>query len=505
MQNNQENIFLDLNNEFFASLINNDDLYMNAPCGYLSFLPNGTIIKMNYTLCDWLQYSEFEVLYKKKFIDLLSKGGAIYYEMFYMPLLKMQGFVNEINFDIKRADGSVFPALINSVVLKNELDEITAINVTIFNITDRKRYESQLLYAKKEADTEKKRFELLADSTPDIIFTASPEGIIEYVNKRFHAYFNIQSKEFDQKIIFEKIYSSDKTKVLKAWFKAVKEGGNFETEIRLKDPYDVYVWHLVRAVPYTDDNTNILKYFGSCTNIQEQRELLDKKDEFISLASHELKTPLSSLKGYINILQKSKPDPFHANIIERCYRAINNMQYLVGSLLDVTRIHSGQLILNISRSVIYDVVAESIELIKMNYNSHHVNLHFNVDKETEVFMDASRIQQVLINLLSNSIKYSPSATKVELTVDKMPDQQRLMISVKDYGMGIPSDQLEHIFDKYHRVTDSSNNNKIPGLGIGLYIIKEIVRLHKSSIQVKSEINKGSVFYFYLPVAENTAE
>lgn len=504
MQNNQENILLELNNEFLASLINNDDLYMNAPCGYLSFLPNGTIIKINHTLCNWLQYSEFEILYKKKFIDLLSKGAAIYYEMFYLPLLTMQGFVNEINFDIKRADNSIFPALVNSVVLKNEQDEIQAINVTIFNITDRKRYESQLLYAKKEADTEKKRFEILADSTPDIIFTASPEGVVEYVNKRFYAYFNVQNKEFDQKFIFKRIHPADKARALKAWLKAVKEGGDFEIEIRIKDPYDVYVWHLVRAIPYTDDNTSILKYFGSCTNIQEQKELLNKKDEFISLASHELKTPLSSLKGYINILQKTKQDPFYTTIIERCYKAINNMQYLVGSLLDVTRIHSGQLDLNIVESPIYDVVAESIELTKMNYTTHQVNLAFNVGKETEVYMDVPRILQVLINLLSNAIKYSPNAAKVELTVDKVPDQQHLVIAVKDFGLGIPSDQLEHIFGKYHRVTDSSNNKKIPGLGIGLYIIKEIIRLHKSNIHVKSEINKGSVFYFYLPVAEKAS-
>ncbi|TKK66668.1 PAS domain-containing sensor histidine kinase [Ilyomonas limi] len=499
MKNQLDSSSLELNKEFLASLINTDDLYMNAPCGYLSFHPDGTIIKINRTLCNWLRYDEFDILYKKSFTDLLSKGGAIYYEMVYIPLLKMQGYANEINFDIERADHSSFPALVNAVLLKDKHENIRAINVTIFDITDRKKYEAELLNAKKEADNEKKRFELLADLTPDIIFTATPEGVIEYANQRFYEYFNLSSKNFNQRLVLKRIHPSDKIRCFKQWMNAIMGGSTFETEIRLKNAFGNYIWHLVRAVPYTNDATSVLKFFGSCTNIQEQKELQSKKDEFISVASHELKTPLSSLKGYIQIIKKERTDPLFSNILNRCIKAVNNMQYLVSSLLDVSRIQAGQLSLQIAPASLYNLILECIELTDMNYSSHHIHLIFDVDMDIKVWMDAQRIQQVIINLLSNGIKYSPGAKEVVLRVEKQPHKRAVKISVQDFGIGIPAEEVKHVFEKYYRVKDAAN--QISGLGIGLYLIKEIIQLHKGNIFIESEINKGSTFYFYLPVAE----
>jgi PAS domain S-box-containing protein len=417
-----------------------------------------------------------------------------------MPLLKMQGFVNEINFDIKKADGSCFPSLTNAVTIKDKDENIRAINVTIFNITDRKKYESQLLHAKKEADTEKKRFELLADMTPDIIFVVNPSGKVEYGNKRFYDYFNISSKELDQRWIYGKIHPGDKIRCFRNWINTIKQSKAFETEIRMQNSFGFYTWHLVRAVPYTDELTGVLKFFGSCTDIHEQKELQNKKDEFISVASHELKTPLSSLKGFIQIIQKEKVDTSISNIVNRCVKAVNNMQYLISSLLDVSQIHSGKLSLTIIPSSLHELIIESIEIININYPSHHINLHFLVDTNVAVCMDTLRMQQVLINLLSNAIKYSPRATQVDLTVEKHALQPKLIkISIQDYGIGIPKEELPFIFDKYYRVKSSTNNNKVSGLGIGLYIIQEIIQLHKSNIFIESEINKGSLFYFYLPL------
>lgn len=501
LENQIDNSLLELNKEFLASLINTEDLYMNAPCGYASFHPDGTIIKINRTLCSWLQYSEFDILYKKSFTDLLSKGGNIYYEMFYMPLLKMQGFVNEINFDILRADLSSFPALINAVVIKDSTDKIRAVNVTIFNITDRKKYESELLNAKKEADTEKKRFELLADFTPAIIFTATPEGIIEYANQRLYDYFGMPPHAFNQRLIAKKLHPLDKIRCFRLWMNAVRLGESFEVEVRIQNTAGQYIWHLVRAVPYTDENISILKFFGSCTNIHEQKEMQSKKDEFISLASHELKTPLSSLKGYIQIIKKEKTAPLISGIIDRCAKAVNNMQYLVGGLLDISRIHAGQLTLNLAPAPLHTLMLESIDITSMNYPARQVRLHFEPAADLLVWMDAERIQQVIINLLSNAIKYSPGISEVVAHVTKEIGEQWVKISIEDAGIGISPNEVKLIFEKYYRVKDAANGH-IPGLGIGLYIIKEIIELHKSKIEVKSKVGEGSVFSFWLPVAGN---
>jgi len=449
-------------------------------------------------MCNWLQYKEFDILYKKSFTDLLSKGGAIYYEMVYMPLLKMQGFANEINFDIRREDNTTFPALVNAVVVKDSRGNMRAVNVTVFDITDRKKYESELLNAKKIADNERKRFELLADLTPDIIFTATPEGVIEYANQRFYDYFNISSKDFNQRLVLKKIHPSDKIRCFKGWINAIVEGAAFEEEIRIKNALGKYIWHLVRAVPYTDNNTSVFKFFGSCTNIQEQKEVQSKKDEFISVASHELKTPLSSLKGYIQIIKKERADPLFSSILDRCTKAVNNMQFLVSSLLDVSRIQAGQLYLQLAPTRLYDLIQECMDLTAINYPSHRVNLIFDADEDTHVLVDAQRMQQVIINLLNNGIKYSPGAKEVILRVERQPDEPEVKISVQDFGIGIPADELKYVFEKYYRVKDAEHH--AAGLGIGLYVINEIIQLHKSNIVVQSKINKGSTFSFYLPVA-----
>jgi PAS domain S-box-containing protein len=129
-----------------------EDLYQNAPCGYISILPDRTIAKINNVLLNWLGYTREELLFKKKFTDLVSVGGKIYYETHHDPLLKIQGFVNELNYDLVRKDGSMFPCLLNSIVKTDGHGKILLARTTIFDITERKKYEKELLRAKKEAE-----------------------------------------------------------------------------------------------------------------------------------------------------------------------------------------------------------------------------------------------------------------------------------------------------------------------------------------------------------------
>ncbi len=165
---------------------------MNAPCGYLSFHPDGTIIKINRTLCNWLQYAEFDIFTKKTLPICCPKAASFITKWFYMPCLKCRALPSEINFDIRRANHTVFPALGECHGCKRRTRKYTGNQCYDLSILPTVRNtKSELLNAKKEADNEKKRFELLADLTPDIIFTATPEGIIEYANQRFYEYFNL--------------------------------------------------------------------------------------------------------------------------------------------------------------------------------------------------------------------------------------------------------------------------------------------------------------------------
>jgi len=490
-----------VNKELLASLIDGEELYQNAPCGYFSFLPNGIVIKINQTLLRWLGYSEEEVLHKKKFTDLITKGSAIYYEMFYMTSLKMQGQLNEINFDIIRKDSSTFPALINSIAISDKSGSQRAINATIFDITDRKKYERELLLAKKEAEAEKKRFEFLSDLIPEIIWTATPNGDIDYVNQRFYQYFGCDKPVSDQEAIFSNVHPQEQKKCFRTWIKSIKAGKDFHSQARLKDQSGNYNWHLIRAMAYKDTEGEITKWFGSCTNIHEHVITSQRKDEFINIASHELKTPITSLKAYNQLILRTESSPQTRSFVEKSATTLSNLLFLVSSLLDVSQITSGQLTLILTPVSLNEILEHSIELIRLNYPSHEIIRDFDSEEDVVINADKQRITQVVINLLSNAIKYSPQADKVILKIRQNEHTKVVKIEVIDFGMGIPPEKLDFVFDKYYRVSETKNNNKVSGLGLGLYIIQNIIKLHGSTIFVSSRLNSGSSFYFSLPTAK----
>lgn len=489
-----------VNKELLESLIDVEELYQDAPCGYVSFLPDGTVIKINRTLLHWLGYSEEEVVHEKNFIDFITKGGVIYYEMFYLSLLKMQGQVSEINFEIVRKDGSSFPALVNSRVLKGRSGEQKAINATIFDITDRKKYERELLLATRLAEAEKKRFEFLADLIPEIIWTATAEGDFDYVNQRFCDYFNASNTDLEGEFLMSKVHHDDRVKCLRAWLSCMKGGCDFHVQVRLQSLSGDFQWHMLRAVPYKDSEGVITKWFGSCTDIDEHVIALQRKDEFINIASHELKTPITSLKAYNQLLKRIDDKDKARGFLDRSAATLSNLHFLVSSLLDVAQINSGQLTVNLGSISLTKVLRHSVDLIKLNYSSHSIIEEFDSEDEIFVQADNQRLTQVMINLLSNAIKYSPQAENIILRLTRNEHRSLVKIEVIDFGLGIPAEKLDSVFEKYYRVSDTKNNNRVAGLGLGLYIIQSIVKLHGSRINVKSEVNKGSTFYFTLPVS-----
>jgi len=238
-----------INNDFLDSITDPIALYESAPCGYLSFTADGKIIKINQTLLDWLGYRRDDVVHKLYFKDLVTKGGQIYYEMFYFPLLLIQNQVNEINFDHVRRDGTKFPALINSNVINDQDGKLLVVNATVYNITDRKKYENELLEAKKTADTERSKFESLADFLPELIWTADAEGRISYVNRRFAEFFDIPKNAQGAEFILPKVHERDRYSLIRNWIKAVREDKSFQMEVRIRSMEDNFEWHLVRALP----------------------------------------------------------------------------------------------------------------------------------------------------------------------------------------------------------------------------------------------------------------
>jgi PAS domain S-box-containing protein len=227
---------------------------------------------------------------------------------------------------------------------------------------------------------------------------------------------------------------------------------------------------------------------------EEVKALNDKKDEFIGLASHELKTPLTSISGYLQIISRLKSDAGSQKFIDKTIHQVKKLTSLVSDLLDVSKIEAGKLQLGIEQFDIKPVIEGAIELIKHSNNNYNISFQSSVDSLI-INGDPHRIEQVLINLLTNAIKYSPGKDLVEVFLHTKGN--KVVIGVKDYGVGIATDKLKQVFSRFYRVEGANSN--ISGLGIGLYLSHEIVSRHKGKIWVESDLGNGSTFWISLPL------
>ncbi|RZK15482.1 MAG: hybrid sensor histidine kinase/response regulator [Pedobacter sp.] len=232
--------------------------------------------------------------------------------------------------------------------------------------------------------------------------------------------------------------------------------------------------------------------------IEFRKQAEQKKDEFISIASHELKTPLTSVKGYIQLLQRSlnKDNKEMAqNHLEKASIQLEKLNELIVDLLDISKIESGKMKFNMQSFCADNMVNNAIEMLQQS------NPDFKITKRgttnENVFGDEMRLEQVVINFITNAIKYAPGTNQVNVTINIKDG--KLYLAVKDFGIGISAEQQDKIFDKFYRVEE--NSHRFNGLGIGLYICAEIIKRHGGTIGVNSVPDEGSEFYFVIPITE----
>lgn len=246
----------------------------------------------------------------------------------------------------------------------------------------------------------------------------------------------------------------------------------------------------------SDEISTLSKAFNSL--MQQIRENEKKKDEFIGIASHELKTPLTSIKGYLELLDQLEDKHPNKLFVQKSRENVDKLERLIKDLLDVSKIQSGQLQLNMKEFNVDELIDETVASFQMVVSTHQL-IKENRVTET-VLADRQRIEQVLVNLLSNAIKYSPGESKILVSCKK--NGTELIIKVRDYGIGIPVDEQENIFKRFYRTKDMSVH--ISGFGLGLYICRDIINRHKGKIWVEKE-DKGSSFYFSLPLRSTAVE
>lgn len=259
-----------------------------------------------------------------------------------------------------------------------------------------------------------------------------------------------------------------------------------------KNGNDVYF--LNNFVGIIEDG-HVVRAWGTQKDITEQKKLEKEKDEFIGIATHELKTPVTSVKAYTQILYRkfiSDGDQKTAEVLYKMDTQINKLSELINDLLDVTKIQEGKLKLKESYFDFNELVREVVDEMQPTTEIHKIIV--NLGKTKSVFGDRDRIGQVITNLISNAIKYTPKAGKI--TIKSIIKSGNMILSVKDSGVGISKENKNRIFERLFRGFEKEKET-YPGLGLGLYISKEIIERHGGRIWVDSKPGKGSKFYFSL--------
>jgi len=336
----------------------------------------------------------------------------------------------------------------------------------------------------------------LLESLPQITSTSSAEGTNIFFNKFFFEYSGLSVEEAKTEGWNAIVHPDDIEDVLRDWELCKKKGKDFYKEIRLRRKTDgMYRWHIARITAIRDDKNEVCQWIASATDIHEQKIKEQKKDEFLSIASHELKTPLTTVKAYLQLLEMSveKNNKNATLYTKKAILSVERLKDLISELLDVSKIQNGKLNFNFSTFDFNEMIISAIEDIQYNSPNHRIIKTGKIAKP--VFGDKERLQQVMINLLSNAVKYSPDSQEVYITISEEQDQ--IQVAVKDNGIGIAKNNLEKIFERYFRIEGQQLH--FQGLGIGLFISMEIIKRHNGKVWAESEEGKGSTFYFTLPV------
>ena len=371
-----------------------EELFEQAPCGYLAAQPNGAIVRVNETFLRMTGLAREAVLAGMKFQQFLTVPGQIYYDTHVAPLLQMQGFVREIAFDLKTNSGSgVIPVVFNCVQKNSPAGRALLLRITLFDASDRRKYERELLIARRIAD-EATQTERLA---------------------------------------------------------------------------------------------------------REEAERANRtKDDFLALVSHELRTPLSAILGWVQVLRRKLTDADLERGLSVIERNTRLQTRLVDDLLDLSRMASGKMRLDVQRVNLANVIEAAFETTTPSANARQVRLQKILDPAIVVSGDPGRLQQVFWNLLSNAVKFTPKDGFARVVMERV--NSHIEVSVVDSGQGMSADFLEHAFERF-RQSGPARTGETGGLGLGLALVKYLVEMHGGSIVARSEgEGRGSTFLVKLPLA-----
>ncbi len=407
-------------------------------------------------------------------------------------------FLSAVNTDKKFITQGYISGAVDYIVKPIDPDILIMKVKTFFRIYEQKRelqnmqqsLQQEVAFRKKaqlQMQDKAKQLNEILEAIPQLAFTASPTGVIEFVNSHW--------LEYAKSISFYPETHPDDPEINELLKTILSVAKKQQKEVRLKvQNADKYRYHLLKMVPLKEHD-EIIKWVGTLTDIQEQKLAIQRKDEFLTIASHELKTPLTSIKAYVQLLNTMIPEEDKsAKFINRTLSQVNKLDFLINDLLDLSRIEARKLNFNLEEITFKPFVISVTEMLQQIYPE--TNFTLNLKDDGWVMANSLRLEQVILNFVSNAIKYSPDNKEIHIT-STVTENNQWHFAVKDFGMGIALENQHTIFGKFYRISDTLSH--IQGLGIGLFICSEILKIHQAKYGVKSKLGEGSEFFFSLPL------
>jgi PAS domain S-box-containing protein len=444
-----------------------------------------------------------------KYLEIVQRGQELIGRPFFesLPELVDQGiktlfdevyttgvpaFGNERRFDLLRED-TLQPLYFNFVWQPiREQDSVTGIIAAVTDVT-------QQVLARRVIEESEQRLEMALSSSQMGVWD------LDLVNKkliRSPRYIEITGHEEEYRPgygLSQHVYHADKAFVEQAYHEAFMTG-KLNMQFRLVRADGAIRWLDSRGRVYFNDKNEPIRMLGTMADITERKEQERQKDEFMGIVSHELKTPVTSLKAFGQVLQgrfMKDGDEKSASMLGKMDTQINKLSALIQDLLDDTKLQNGKLQFNEEAFNMDELLDEIVEEVQRTTSKHQIikenttNLH--------VYGDRERVGQVITNLLGNAIKYSPAADKIVIKTALRDDE--IVCSVQDFGIGIPPEMKDKVFDRFFRAYGEKFGT-FPGLGLGLHISSEIVKRMAGEIWVESHEGQGSTFHFSLPLYQN---
>lgn len=476
----------------------------SLPCPWLCLDERGRILSSNAALCRLLGLSQ-EALHGKSFDSLMSAASRVLYQSYLQPLLRLHGNIEEILLTLKTSSGDAVDVLLYTS--RKSVGDQHFIELVLAPIRQRRRIEDELLRIKRAAD-----------QAPGLIFQLMrlSDGRMQFpfASEAIRRLYGVTAEEAaaTAELAFRHVVADDLTTLYQALSESALTGAECRVAFRVQLSGNDLRWHEMQAMPRRLANGVVLwhGHIGDITLRREleatlaERETLERihqlRSEFLARVSHELRTPLNGILGFAQLLSIDSTEPLSARQSERVeviQASGRHLLQLINQVLEITQMESGQLNVNIQECHVDVQINRVLRLVEPLAEGAGVKLMTCVGANgVQVKANELCLDQVLVNLFSNAIKYNRPGGTVKVVVEVPPQPDQVRIHVSDSGSGISQAHLAELFQPFHRL--GVQNSQVEGTGLGLVITQHLLALMGGSIEVSSELGVGSVFTICLP-------